>query len=317
MIESKKGGLSIFLESTKLVGDVSVGLCFALACNGCAFNRLCGLAYCSSQCFPSGAEEAALGYALASAVRQVLCGDPLAVSKTKVGSVECVAHNGHLGLNWKVKGTGSAIRKSIGMALKVLDPAKMFPAYSRCIKQLGGSPDKDSFNYVVDTAANAIKSDLTIGILGNTKLDKDALNAMLEVLIKKHNVSNTKGSKSKPAGHSACDHSNMAEVKISGWTSAVLADYIRSKVKGLDPILCDKHLLLPIKDSQWKTLAVKLKKGVKDFAQAKYAKVGDNLPAVFGYLTLASGQLCASDVKSAVNNKLSAASIESAIIKGL
>lgn len=317
MIESKKGGLSIFLESTKLVGDVSVGLCFELACNGCAFNRLCGVSDCASQCFPLGAEEAALGYALASAVRQVLCGDPLAVSKTKVGSVECVAHNGHLGLNWKVKGTGSAIRKSLGMALKVLDPAKMFPAYSRYIKQLGGSPDKDSFNYVADAAAKAIKSDLTIGILGNTKLDNDTINAMLEILSKKHNVSSTKGSKSKPAGHSACDHSNLSEVKISGWSSAVLADYIRSKVKGLDPILCDKHLLLPIKDSQWKTLAAKLKKGVKDFAQAKYAKVGDNLPAVFGYLTMSSGQLCASDVKSAVNNKLSASSIESAILKGL
>jgi len=317
MIESKKGGLSIFLESTKLVGDVSVGLCFELACNGCAFNRLCGVADCASQCFPSGAEEAAMGYALASAVRQVLCGDPLAVSKTKVGSVECVAHNGHLGLNWKVKGTGSAIRKSLGMALKVLDPAKMFPAYSRCIKQLGGSPDKESFNYVADAAAKAIKSDLTIGILGNTKLDKDGLADMLEILSKKHNVSSTKGSKSKPTGHSVCDHSGVTEVKISGWSSAVLADYIRSKVKGLDPILCDKHLLLPIKDSQWKTLAAKLKKGVKDFAQAKYTKVGDNLPAVFGYLTMASGQLCASDVKSAVNNKLSASSIESAILKGL
>ncbi len=317
MIESKKGGLTIFVDHTKLVGDVSVGVCFSLACNGCAFNRLCGSSGCPSHCFPAGSEEAAMGYSLALAVRQSLCGDPLAVSKSKVGSVECVAHNGMFGINWKVKGTGSAIRKSIGLAIKALEPAKVFPAYSRCIKQLGGSPNKESFTYVAEAVAKDIKSNLVVGIVGNTKVDKAALDAMIEVVAKKHNTSMPKGSKSKPAEHTPCDHDSFTEVKVSGWSAAVLADYIRNKVKGLDPMLCDKFLLLPIKDAQWKTLSAKLKKGVKDFAKAKYDKVGNDLPAVFGYLTLASGQLCASDVKSAINNKLSASSIEAAILKGL
>ncbi len=315
MIETKKGGLTLFLETTKLVGDVSVGVCFAMACNGCAFNRLCGNSECSSNCFPAGTEEAALGIALAQAVRQVLCGDPVAVAKSKVAHVECVAHNGMLGINWKVKGTGSAIRKSIGLVLKTLEPAKMFPAYSRCIRQLGGSVNKDAFTYVADAAARAIKSNLVIGVVGNASknLDKAALEAMLEILSKKHNTSLPGGTKSKPDGHSACEHENSTEVKVTGWSSAVFADYVRNKVKGLNPMLCDKYLLLNVKPAQWSTLAAKLKKGVKDYAAAKYAKVGDNLPAVFGYLMLANGQLCASDVKSAISNKLSTHSIESAI----
>lgn len=313
MIESKKGGLTIFVNPTKLVGDVAVGLCFPLACNGCAFHRLCGQSGCASNCFPVGAEEAALGYALAANVRQALCGDPLAVAKSKVGSVECVAHNGMLGINWKVKGTGSAIRKSIGLAIKALEPAKVFPAYSRCVKQLGGSASKEAFNYVSDIAAKAVKSDLTVGIVGNTKIDKDALAAILEVVSKKHDPSMPKGAKSKPTVHTPCDHSNFAEVKTNGYASAVVADYMRSKIKGLNPVLCDKYLLLPMKDSQWQTLANKLKKGVKDFVQAKYSKVGSDLPAVFGYLTMSSGQLCASDVKAA--GSLSTANIESAITK--
>ena len=78
-------------------------------------------------------------------------------------------------------------------------------------------------------------------------------------------------------------------------------------------MICDKYILLNVKPAQWDTLATKLKKTVKDYAATKYAKVGDNLPAVFGYLTLASGQLCVSDVKSAISNKLSTSSIESAI----
>ena len=319
MIESKKGGLTLFLKTTKLVGDVAVGVCFSLACNGCAFNRLCGNSECSSNCFPVGTEEAALGISLAQAVRQVLCGDPAAVAKSKVASVECVAHNGMLGINWKVKGTGSAIRKSIGLVLKTLEPAKMFPAYSRCIKQLGGSVNKEAFMYVADAAARAIKSGLTVGVVGNASknIDKDALDSMLEILSKKHNTALPNGTKSKPSDHTACEHTSMTEIKISGWTSAVFADFVRNKVKGLNPMVCDKYLLLNIKSSQWSTLAAKLKKAVKDYAATKYGKVGDNLPAVFGYLSLASGQLCAYDVKSAISNKLSTSSIESALTSNL
>jgi hypothetical protein len=315
MIESKKNGLTIFVNPTKLVGDVVVGICFPLACNGCAFNRLCGQSSCPSECFPQGAEEAALGFALMSNVRQVLCGDPLAVSKTKVGSVECVAHNGMLGINWKVKGTGSAIRKSLGLAIKVLDPGKVFPAYQRCIKQLGGSASKETFAYVADAATKSIKTDLVIGIVGNTKIDKDTLDAILEVVSKKHNPSVPKGNKTKPSDHTNCDHTQFTEVKVSGFGSAILSDYLRLKVKGLYPILCDKQLLLPMKESQWKTLSTKLRKGVKDYVQSRYSKVGGDLSAVFGYLTLSSGQLCASDVKSA--SSLSASTIEAAINKAI
>jgi hypothetical protein len=315
MIESKKGGLTLFLNTTKLVGDVSVGVCFALPCNGCAFNRLCGNSECSSNCFPAGTEEAALGIALAQAVRQVLCGDPVAVAKSKVAQVACVAHNGMLGINWKVKGTGSAIRKSIGLVLKTLEPAKMFPAYSRCIKQLGGSVNKDAFTYVADAAARAIKSNLVIGVVGNASknLDKSALDGMLDILAKKHNTAVPSGSKSKPSDHTACDHAAITEIKVTGWASAVFADFVRNKVKGLTPMICEKGLLINVKPAQWDTLAAKLKKAVKDYAAAKYAKIGENLPAVFGYVTLASGQLCASDVKSAISNKLSTSSIESAL----
>lgn len=317
MLEGKKGGLTLSVETTKKVGDVAISLCFELDCNGCAFQNLCGHASCMSGKFPKGSEEAALGYSLGLAVRQALCGDPLAVSKTKVGAVEAVAHNGMLSVNWKVKGTGSAVRKSIGIALKALDPAKMYPAYSRCVKQLGGSVDKDAFTYVADAAARAIKADLHCLVVGNINMDKNKLEDMLEVLAKKHDPTMPKGPKSKPTDHAACDHSNHAEVAASGWASAVVSDYIRAKVRGLEPTLCNKTLLLPIKPAQWDTLAGKLKKGVKDFVSAKYTKVGDDLPAVFGYLTLSSGQLCGSDVRSAINNKLSSDSIASAISKSL
>jgi hypothetical protein len=272
-----------------------------------------GHSSCTAGCYPAGVEEAALGYSIYLAVRQVLCGDPLAVSKSKVADVVCVMSNGMLGINWKVKGTGSAIRKSIGLALKNIDPFRMFPIYSRCIKHLGGSVDKDVFMYVAEAAAKSIKSSLLVGVVGSVKIDKTKLDDMVDILSKKHEVSSAKGTKTKPSGHTACDHSEFVEIKVSGWQSYVLNEYIRNKVRGLVPSMCDKYLLLQIKPTQWDTLAKKLKSGVKDFAASKYSKLKDELPPVFGYQALSNGSLCASDVKSAISNKLSSTAIESAI----
>ncbi len=318
MLEAKAGGLSLFIAPTKLVGDVAVSVCFPMVVDGCALGKLStGGQGCGGTCYPAGSEEAALCYGLFLAVNQALCGDPVAVSKSKVGAVGCGAHNDMFFINWKTKGTASAVRKSIGMALKVLNPAKMFPVYSRCVRELGGVPKKESFAHVAAIAASAVKTNLSVGVVGNIKADKAKLDGMMDVLKKKHSVSTVDGSKSKPADHTACDHSNHTEVKSSGWSSAVLSDYLNNKVKGLNPTLCNKVLLLPIKESAWETLAKKLKSGVKDYVAQKYTKLGDELPEVFGYLTISSNKLCAGDVKSMLHNKLNASAVESAITKSL
>jgi hypothetical protein len=318
MLEGKAGGLSLFIAPTKLVGDVAVSMCFPMTVNGCALSKLgaCGQ-NCGSNCFPAGSEEACLCYALYMMVNQVLCGDPVAVSKSKVGAVGCGAHNGMFFINWKTKGTASAVRKSIGLALRVLNPAKMFPVYSRCMREIGGVPKKETFAHVAAAAAAGVKSDLVVGVVGNIKADKAKLDAMLDVLKKKHVVSAVEGSKSKPADHTPCDHSNHTEVKTNGWSSAVLSDYLRFKVRGLNPMLNDKFLLLPIKDSQWSTLAKKIKPGVKEYVAAKYTKVGDDLPEVFGYLTISSNALCACSVRTMIHSKLNASAVEAAITKSL
>lgn len=318
MLEGKAGGLSMYISSTKLVGNVAVSVCFPMKVNGCALAKMgAGGPDCGTNCFPSGTEEAAVCFALYLMVQQVLCGDPLATSKSKVSSVTCCGHNGLFSINWNVKGTVSAVRKSVGLALRVLNPAKMFPIYSRLIREMGDTPKKESFAYVASEAASAVKSDLLVGVVGNINIDKAKLDDMLEVLKKKHSVSSVEGSKSKPSGHTECDHSDHAEVKTSGWSSAVLSDYLRFKVRGLNPVLCDKHLLLPMKQSTFDTLSKKIKPGVKAYVAAKYTKLEENLGVVFGYMTLSNGLLSACDVKSMINAKVNASSVEAAITKSL
>jgi hypothetical protein len=300
--------------------------------NGCTLSKLStGGSSCGSNCFPPNSEEACLCFALYTTVNQALCGDPLAVSKTKVGSVKCGSHNGMFFINYNTKGTVSAVRKSIGMALKVLDPAKMNSAYSRLVKECGSSPSKESFAHVASAAASGIKSDLCITIVGNINFyktvkdgsnskkvyDKAKFDGMMDVLSKKRNVTAVTGSKSKPSDHTPCDHSLHTEVKTSGWSTAVLVDFIRYKLKGLVPVINDKYILVAVKPSVWDTASKKLKPSVKDYISAKFTRVGDSLPEVFGYLASASCTLGAHDIKSLINSKVSASSLESAITKAL
>jgi hypothetical protein len=318
MIEEKKSGLSVFIAPTKTVGDVVVSICFPLNANGCVLSKLnAGGGGCNSTCFPSGSEEACIGFSLYLTIRQALCGNALAVSKTKVGEVKCGAHDGMFFINWKVKGTVSAARKSIGIALKCLNPARMGSTYTRCVRLVGGKPTKEAFAYVVDETAKSINKDLVIGIVGNIKADKAKLKDLVDTVSKKVDASSVSGSKSKPTDHTSCDHADYTELKISGWSSAILSDYIQFKAKGVVPSLYNKYLLLPMKTSQWDTLSKKIKKGVKDFVSAKYAKVSVDLPEVLGYYVLSSGMLCAGDVRTMLNSGVTSSALESAINKYL
>jgi hypothetical protein len=326
MLEGKKGNLHLFVERTPLVGDVAVCISVKAKINSCCLNKLKGS--CSCNCFPQGSEEACLCYSLYLVVKNALCGDPLATAKSKVGDVECGAHNGQFFMTWKVKGTGSAVRKSLGMALKCLAPGKIYSVYSHCVKEVGGSANRSCFNYVADELTKSIKDQVHCGVVGNIRLHKKDpktgklvkaldIDEMLLVLHKKLNPSTVKGAKHEPKEHTACDHADKSEVKVSGWQAFVVKDYISARVKGLTPVVCDKYILLPIGESRWDTLAKKIKGSVKDYVQQKHAKVKDELPAVMGYMALASASIGCSDVQQMIKSSVKASDVERAINSAL
>jgi hypothetical protein len=316
MIEEKKGGLSVFIAPTKTVGDVVISMCFALDANGCTLSKLngCG-SECSSHCFPAGSEEACIAYSLYATVKQVLAGNALAVSKTKVGDVKCGLHDGMFFINWKVKGTVSAARKSLGIALKCMTPAKMWPVYSRCAKMLKSTPKKESFSYIADATAKSIRDNLQVGIVGNIKADKTKLKDLVETIHKRLNAESPSGTKSKPTDHTECDHSHLTELKAAGYGSLLISDYLQHKVKGLNPNIFNKKIIIMMKPAQWETMQKKIKPGVKDFVATKYMKVSTDLNEVVAYYGLSSGMLSACDVHNM--GQLSASNLENAINKYL
>lgn len=183
MIESKKGNISLFLQRTPLVADVAVCISFTAKCSGCTLNKLIsgGCGGCTTltppdkkcpepiQCFPEGSEESCLCYALYLVVRSALCGDPLATAKSKVGSVDCGFNNGSFFICWRVKGTGSAVRKSLGIALKSINPAKYYSVYDHCMKSIGRKSDRSNFTYVANALVKNIKDEIVCGVVGNIK----------------------------------------------------------------------------------------------------------------------------------------------------
>ena len=315
MIESKKGNITLTVASTKATANCAVSMCFDMEVNCCSLSRLStGGCCCESKNIPKGTEEACLGYSLFLMVEQILCGNPKAVASHKVGSVVCGAHNGMFFINWDTKGTVSSVRKSIGSALKVLKPARMYPIYQKHMKELGISPSKDNFAYVADMANKSIKSHLYVFAVGNVKADKDKVEDMLDVIVKKLDLPSVDGSKSKPTEHINCKHEDQTEIKVSGWQSAVLTNFIKTYTK-CSVYLCDKYLLLPIKESVWETQAKKTKEYAKDYAVAKYSKAGKDVAEIFAYTSIINGMLCGVDAKAAIKDKLSVDSVKSAITR--
>ncbi len=140
---------------------------------------------------------------------------------------------------------------------------------------------------------------------------------MLVVLAKKLILTDIDSVKSAPKNHTECTHVDKTEINVNGWASHAVKDYILSKLKGVNAVICNKYVLLSLKPALWQTQSAKLKKGVKDYVQAKYAKLDSDLSAVMGYLMFAHASVCALDVYDMVKKQISAQDVESAIVKVL
>ena len=326
MLESKQGQLSLFVERTSLVGDAAVCISFSCKASACCILKLKN--NCGCGCFPVHSEEACVCYALYLAVRQALCGDPLATSKSKVGDVHCGLNDGEFSISWRVKPTGSAVRKSLGIALKCLAPSKVFSAYSHCIKVANGKPNREHFSHAASVVNAGIKAGVSCGVIGNIRTHKIdptskkevqalVLTDMLSILRKKlpHDV--VDGKKSENKEHTNCDHSHHSEVKVAGVDAVVLKDYVQYKIKGITPSICGNTLLIPMKSSTWESASKRLKAASKDYVAAKYSKLKDQLGAILGYMMFAEGSAGVYSVHKIIKDRITAGDVEKMLSKHL
>ncbi len=321
MIDGKKDNLTLFIDRTSLVGDVGVGISFKSKLSSCCLARLKGS--CGCECFPDGSEEACLCFAIFLLIRTNLAGSPLATKRSKVGDVECGYNNGYFTISWNVKGTGSSVRKSLGIALKCLVPYKLYSAYSNCVRECKGSTNREYFNYAANEILQSLKDNIHCGVVGNIRLEKKNsetkktepaldIDAMLKILHNKVVLESVSGTKTKPSNES-CKHEELTEIKSSGVSSYLLQSYISSKIKGANPTICGNYVMMPVKSSKWDTMRAKLKKDLKDYVKQKYHPVNDDLCCLLGYMMLSTGSVACPDIKSMIKSGFKSSNAESSI----
>lgn len=347
MLESKKGKVSLFVHRTKLAGDVAVCVDINLKVNGCCLNKLQSGWCCDAH--PSGEEVACVAYSMWLNVNNVLCGDPLAVKGSKVSSTRCGGHNGRFFISWQTKGSVSGVRKSLGLAVKALTPGKLYSTYSQVVRSIGSSPNRANFNWAAAQVLSAVNAGVCCGVVGNIALgktmtdkhgpakpkrksnlvravstttkskpkkklsDQEKLDAMVAVVSKKLNPGDVSSPKTKPESNTTCEHKNVSVIKVNGWEAFVIKEYIMAKERGVVPIVCDRSLLVNVKESSWKPKAAKLKKNAVVYVKTRYAKVGYELGPVMAYSAIASGAVSCYDTKSLLRGVVKADQVVSAI----
>jgi hypothetical protein len=318
MLEGKKSNISLFLESAP-VSDVAVGVSFEVKGNSCIIHKLESGIKCD--CFPQGAEETVVAYSLYLAVKNALTGDAIKLSKFKVGTVSCCLNDSNFSISWQVQGTGSAVRKTLSNAIKVLSPAKTFPIYSDCMRRLGKKIDKENFNYAAEKLIKSLSSHIQCAVVGKIKLVKKddkgkevpsiSVSDMLEIIHKKLDLTPTSGKKTEPKEHVKCEHHDVVEVKVSGWKSMVVKDYITSKIKGIMPVICNSYIMLDLKESKWDTISDKLKKGIS-VESDRYSKIKTLAPFI-AYRILATASGTAYDSLDVIKSKVKSDDVEKAL----
>ena len=342
MIEAKSGNLAMMVEPTKLSGDVSISLSFKSKASGCCINRLKCMSECG--CYPVGVEEACVWFALYLKVRNGLAGSPTATMKSKVGAVWCGYNGGHFYINWHVKGNGSAIAKSVRVALKSLTPGAVFSTYAQLIQQLGeaadratfnaaalteektpklvkqfgGRADRSEFNAAAEAVGKSIKSLVHCAIIGNVKITAEVLKTIATALSAKIPAQDVKGPKSESKEHKECYCEGQTLIPVHGWQASILKDYISmSKLQGLRTAIHGNELLVNMEKTALSSAFKKIKDGVNAFVESKYATAKEHMNVLLGLRMLQSGEVSGVDVQDMLRKGLKPSDLEKAINMGL
>lgn len=352
MLESKKGKVSLFVHRTKLAGDVAVCVDINLKVNGCCLNKLqCGWCCdahpsgeevtCVAYSMWLNVNNALCGDPLAvkgSKVSSTKCGGHngrFFISWQTKGSLSGVRKSLGLAVKaltpGKLYSTYSQVVRSIGSspnranfnwaAQEVLSAVNSGVLCGVVGNITLGKTTTDTHSTAKPKpkrksnlmARPAASSDGPKPKPKKKLSDQEKLDAMVSIIAKKLNPGDVSTPKTKPTDVTACDHKNMSMVSVTGWAAFVIKDYIVAKERGVVPLVCDRGLMVPVKESSWKIKSAKLKKNAAVYVKTRYVKVGYELGPIMAYLAIASGAVSCHCVKSLLRGVIKSDQVVSAI----
>jgi hypothetical protein len=316
MLESTHKNLNVSVGVCKKMPDIAVIMGIPYVCDWECLNQLsnnspCGVVY-------SGAESAALGYALYETVRDKFMGSPLEISKSRVSRVSCNSQDGHFVITWNTQGSMSLLRRTVAFALGTLAPTKLFAKYSENMKLLGGKANREHFNTYAHAMATAIKKGIHVAVVGKINIDAKKLNELTAKAYVKlpDQVLPSAKEMSKPEKRETFKRV-YPTIKASGIAAVVVADYVQSRAGGMSVAVDNDEVV--VYNMSWKTKHAALKSAdrINDYVDKKYKKLGDDFPCILAYLSIIQNLASCHTVKSIIKSKPKPSDVSALIKKSL
>jgi hypothetical protein len=312
-MESKLKNLVLNVGMCKKVPDIAVLMGIPYVCS--KINLINLKTNNPSKELLTGVESSCIAYALYETVRDKFVGSPLELTKSRVSRVECDSINNKFLISWNTQGSVSMLRKTIGLALSTMDPAKLYSKYAENCKLMGVKSDRNVFNYLANEMIDATKKAITIDVVGKIKVDSAKLKDLLSKVVKKQPKQTTipKGSKPPKYIDYVCGYPH---VNVSGIAAVVVADYIKSKSGGMGVEVYTGKVV--VYNNSWETKKKALGgQRVKDYVRQKYEKLKGDFAFVLAYLAITQRLAECCTVAQIIKTKPSPGSMVALIQKNL
>lgn len=321
-MQIKEKQITLVVSESKKVSDiiVAVTIPFAGISSGC-LKRL-KFNYTDSTELVDGSESAAIAFALFETVRDKLTGSGLEIFKNKISNITCYSLDNSFTITWNTQGTGTSLRKTVGIMLSCLNTSKLFTKYSENIKFLSNSGGKkEQFNGLSKKFIESIKKSIDVTAVGKINMVMAKLKDIGDALVSKlpeMDIASVKDIAPLPK-HAVVASVPYPVILSKGIETAIVADYIRNTSNGMAVDITDEGVVIYNYDFEIKHRQIKDAARIKDYIHKKYKKLEDKeeLSAIFAYFSLAQGFVTATTAKKLVATKLKASELRDLLLKAM
>lgn len=257
--------------------------------------RPCG---CAELAYSS--EYTALVYSIYDSVRDKLIGTAGNQLKSKVNNVGCGMCHGNFIISFTCHNSVTGIRKSLGLAMSKMNPAKLYPRYQKYIRLLGGKPIRAEFLNCVN-AIGQIKPNVTV--VTKSKITPETKAKVSETVIKKlYSFEKAGGSKVPASSNKEPGVTEFVYVTPSGFGIMFVIQFLDflniPSIQADDKVIIFARSIPKIQPAK-----------VDRFVKMTFGKMADKLTNAALYSAISGSILCAGHIKSMIDAKITPAKI--------
>lgn len=253
-------------------------------------------------------ELTALFYALFGEIKNKLM-TPTQTKSSSLHDVYCYYYNNYFNLVFvTTNGTGTAVKKILTEAFKILNPAKLWKSYDLILRGLGLKISKEEFKWCVDQINECLKKELLILIIGKINYGKTAseqISKFEHTLKTSHDKFKAGNNMNKQNGDKPGSLKNLGyslpltdhAINVSGISAYYLQKYISYLTKNsINTDILGSKLIVHTHKYDWLVNEMKKSKTLDNYIKLKYKKKSVE-PALTG-LILIDAAACGVDAKS-------------------